>query len=199
MKKSRFVLGVILVIFSELTNWKNGSLAELDEGIVEVIQSQLKELVGVGGFIVAGIDGECNLRESSHETTLNASNNHTYKFHTESVSYEDANKTCINEKGRLASSEIEKKSIQNELRNLLRHCQTSHSTNRTLKIWVGLRKVDGRWKWSDGANGENSTMWGCGEPNGKKQKCVSMPAQRFTLHDASCKSERRFLCEIPHK
>lgn len=68
--------------------------------------------------------------------------------------------------------------------------------------WIGYKKVEGTWKWSDGdATNPVTTRWGPGKPNnaGGADNCgeiMRVQNGKILLNDYTCSSRRKFLCEV---
>ena len=73
---------------------------------------------------------------------------------------------------------------------------------RTGSYWIGLRKSNGIWKWTDGSSAI-STSWANGEPSGDGN-CVIFDHVinnngNYPWNDQPCYPTFRYICEIPSK
>ena len=74
-------------------------------------------------------------------------------------------------------------------------------TGRTSSYWIGLKKSDSTWKWTDGSTTTDAN-WAQGEPSGDGE-CVTFDHtiinsnESYPWNDQPCYAHHRYVCEIP--
>nr|XP_049583901.1 secretory phospholipase A2 receptor-like isoform X2 [Syngnathus scovelli] len=103
--------------------------------------------------------------------------NHCYAYEKMYKSWEDAEKFCLTRGGHLVSvhSREEAKFVRDHARGWY--------------PWLGLRKNNNTFEWSDG------TDYDYKEWEGKKPVNCACPTSRGLLNDCSCTGERPFVCK----
>ena len=105
-----------------------------------------------------------------------------YFFSEEEKSWDEANKTCIEEhKGHLASvpSEQVHKYLQGK---------------ETLG-WIGGVKKDNQWVWTDCSEWDFDLGWGEGEPSKGPEKCVEyFWNSEHVWNNGDCSNGRKYVC-----
>nr|XP_033778989.1 macrophage mannose receptor 1-like isoform X2 [Geotrypetes seraphini] len=108
---------------------------------------------------------------------------HCYYFSRSSVTWEDANKSCVSQESNLLiiDSQKEQVYIQEKLDDR--------------GFWIGLTRGE-EWKWLDGSSILPSTSsWGLKQPDNKEdEKCVSM-IDFGKWHDYPCEHQFYWICE----
>ena len=111
-----------------------------------------------------------------------------YKLYTEWKTWPDAEATCLEEGGHLASALTEGE--QEEVKAAM---------GMELWVWLGASYIEkeGVWRWADGSPwGYEDWMAGFGN-KGDIYDCVFMIAPNYQLRDGSCTAVKSFLCQFP--
>ncbi len=109
-----------------------------------------------------------------------------YKFFENSVTFPEANSSCINEGAELVSI-----NDFDELRFLDSILPGGE------KIFVGLTDIaeEGHWVWMDGSVPTLDPLWHGDHPDGGLEENCGEYQQDHGFHDKKCKEKRSFVCK----
>ncbi|XP_026103534.1 galactose-specific lectin nattectin-like [Carassius auratus] len=112
-----------------------------------------------------------------------------FKFFSNSQMWINAEKTCQDFNGHLASIHSHEEYVF--IQNLIRY-----TTNGATRAWIGANDAvhEGVWLWSDGSK-FNYQIWSPGEPNDdKNEDCLEMNYTNGNWNDLKCYYKMPFVC-----
>eukprot|EP00058_Branchiostoma_floridae_P006243 XP_002591731.1 hypothetical protein BRAFLDRAFT_223290 [Branchiostoma floridae] len=123
-------------------------------------------------------------------------NNHCYKVMTDKVSWFTASSRCSLRGASLAS-------INDRAENNFVKLFISNYKSKIPTIWLGLHKVSGQWKWTDGSRAGYKN-WVRGEPNNSKTMSSKFKGENCAVkmywgqwNDIRCGNAHAYICEKP--